>query len=764
MSAATEIATASGNQYFDVSSANVIQTYYYWIQHVSINGTVLAPIGPAWAIPKPAIDGVIEDLTNRIETSHLATQLRSRIEIISNLESGITQINDTIVRENGILTQELRALRDDLTNAVAYINTQTEVAVTERQALANSVTQLVAQLKDNISAAIQEESSVRAKETGALFAEKVIKTDLAGNVSGYGLSSYVDPQGNATSDFQVRADTFSIAPPAVHSSTPPAGGFNGKVWMDTSTNPPTPKWYNSNTGQWQTTPVKGAVPFIVKTTAETLPDGYTIPPGVYIDSAYITRLKAQQIDTRGLTIRDESGKLLFGAGQGLDWSMINGQGKPEDGATRNVFRGDWASDHVYNVGDIVIDAAGYGWSCLQYHTASKTIKPPTYPTTSNTYWTLYTVRGADGENAKTVYLSATSQVFAIAQNGSVSPSSITLQAIGQNLNGSPVFSVTSGSATLTGTGTTRTLTYADMGTNTVTVSVTWDGKTDYVTLHKVQDGLSGIAVVLSNEAHSVPASSNGVVSSYTNSGTTIQVYEGGTALTASPSATSNAFRVGTITVTPAGAITPGSVSYSGTQATISEHSGMSSNTDVVTLNIPITVYRANGTSVTLNRVQTLTKSKTGAQGVQGPQGPQGPQGVQGVQGPPGADGVRGSITAYASGSYWSDTTASNAVWTLLGYAGTPSNNNHLRIGDTVTISNGWSFAATRYWGGSAWLNPGVVIDGNLLVNGTVSADKIYAVNLSAISANAGVITAGVLRSQDNKFVIDLTNKTITIEV
>lgn len=75
--AATEIATASGNQYFDVSSADVIQTYYYWIQHVSINGTVLAPIGPAWAIPKPAIDGVIEDLTNRIETSHLATQLRS---------------------------------------------------------------------------------------------------------------------------------------------------------------------------------------------------------------------------------------------------------------------------------------------------------------------------------------------------------------------------------------------------------------------------------------------------------------------------------------------------------------------------------------------------------------------------------------------------------------------------------------------------------------------------------------------------------------
>lgn len=323
---ARQIAVVSSNQYFDSNAAEVIQTYYYWIQHVSINGTQLPPVGPVSAIPKPEIDKIVEQLMNKIELGHLATQLRSRINLITDLKAGITQINNTIVRENSILTQELQALRDDLTNAVAYINTQTQIAITERQALAESVTTLVAALNDNLTAAIQEEARVRAEETGALFGEKFMKIDLAGNVSGYGLAAYVDPQGNATSDFQVRADTFSIAPPAVHSRTPPAGGFNGKVWMDTSTNPPTPKWFNSQTNQWQTTPVKGAVPFIVKTTAETTPDGYTIPPGVYIDSAFITRLNARQIDTRGLTIRDNQGNVIFGAGVNLPVNRISGLG------------------------------------------------------------------------------------------------------------------------------------------------------------------------------------------------------------------------------------------------------------------------------------------------------------------------------------------------------------------------------------------------------------------------------------------------------
>ena len=83
-----------------------------------------------------------------------------------------------------------------------------------------------------------------------------------------------------------------------------------------------------------------------------------------------------------------------------------------------------------------------------------------------------------------------------------------------------------------------------------------------------------------------------------------------------------------------------------------------------------------------------------------------------------ADGMRGSLMANASGS-WSDTAARNAIWTKLGKAGTPPNNNHLVIGDMVTMG-----ATTRYWNGSAWVAPGVVLNGDMLVDGTVSASKV----------------------------------------
>lgn len=46
--------------------------------------------------------------------------------------------------------------------------------------------------------------------------------------------------------------------------------------------------------------------------------------------------------------------------------------------------------------------------------------------------------------------------------------------------------------------------------------------------------------------------------------------------------------------------------------------------------------------------------------------------------------------------------------------------------------------------------------------GGINADRLNVTSLSAVSANAGTITAGVLQSADGNFVIDLNNKTITI--
>lgn len=64
--------------------------------------------------------------------------------------------------------------------------------------------------------------------------------------------------------------------------------------------------------------------------------------------------------------------------------------------------------------------------------------------------------------------------------------------------------------------------------------------------------------------------------------------------------------------------------------------------------------------------------------------------------------------------------------------------------------------------GTVEAQPAVGINGNLFVDGGIAARALAVDELSAISADIGEVTAGVIRSDDSKFVIDLNNKTITI--
>lgn len=120
---------------------------------------------------------------------------------------------------------------------------------------------------------------------------------------------------------------------------------------------------------------------------------------------------------------------------------------------------------------------------------------------------------------------------------------------------------------------------------------------------------------------------------------------------------------------------------------------------------------------------SIYKAYDGAQGVQGEQG------VQGAKGADGVAGTRGSVTRYGSGSSWSDSAANSLV-----PGGTPV------IGDTVTISSSTQ-AFTKYWSGTNWVDPGVVIDGNLLVNGSISGTKIAA---GTLTAGTGTINKAVI--------------------
>lgn len=229
-----------------------------------------------------------------------------------------------------------------------------------------------------------------------------------------------------------------------------------------------------------------------------------------------------------------------------------------------------------------------------------------------------------------------------------------------------------------------------------TVPVVSDGPTG-------PDGLAAITTVMPNSSHTVPSDYYGNVTNYGGSGTTIQVYEGSTALAFNGGSVTAAsqFAIGTPIASPVGAITVGARSGVGTTtATVAQHSAMTQ--DVATITYPITVRRANGTDVSLSLIQTLTKSRNGANGTNG------------------LNGARGSMTFYVDitpYTTWADAgrPGNDAESAVAGWGGP-------KTGDTMTQYNSSAgVAITRYYNGTNWVSPGTVIDGTLMATGTIYA-------------------------------------------
>lgn len=210
---------------------------------------------------------------------------------------------------------------------------------------------------------------------------------------------------------------------------------------------------------------------------------------------------------------------------------------------------------------------------------------------------------------------------------------------------------------------------------------------DEVTIVKLYDGSNGVNAVsgyLTNEAHTIPASSTGTVNSgdYAAAGGTFKVFNGTTDVT-----TSSTF---TIVGTPSGI-----TAAIGASTGVYTLSAMTVDTTVVT-------FRATYGTTTIDKVYSITKSKTGS------------------------SGQRGSVTAELSiaGTAWSDASA-NQYFTD-NYSGIKV------LNDRITLYNAaQGFAQTKYWSGSAWIAAAAVVDGNLIVTGTITGDKVAANTITA---------------------------------
>ena len=275
------------------------------------------------------------------------------------------------------------------------------------------------------------------------------------------------------------------------------------------------------------------------------------------------------------------------------------------------------------------------------------------------------------------------------------------------------------------------------------------------------DGIDGYTVIITNAAHTFTADTSGTVSSYSGSGTDIEVYKGGTELnsvTGTPTAGQFSVSVS------ASNITAGTTSVVANKFTIGDHSSMTADTALITYTLNIENL------VTGTQKQTFSKSRTGLTGADGADGADGSNGIDGDNGLRRAEGYlyyqsAGTPATTPSGIYtWSTGVVSgtnigtgSTQWNTVPPEMTPGTNaqyyvRQWRAIETVADSTSVSLtigSATlgHNFAGVVTFTAGTLTDGSNTFDPDTklgSGEAATDINNNITTINGGKITTGTL--------------------
>lgn len=229
-------------------------------------------------------------------------------------------------------------------------------------------------------------------------------------------------------------------------------------------------------------------------------------------------------------------------------------------------------------------------------------------------------------DASAVDLTATSSSFSYdSAGGSPSPATSVITATGRNLIDTVFYEFILGTTTVQNT-TSNTYTYTPPSSfsnmpQQITVRLRDKSSTGIVLASSVlslqagRPGVSPVSVFLSKEAHVFPALSSGSVVSYSNSGTTIKVFDGLSELTYDGIGTANG--TWTISTTPTN-ITVGTITDSGSFVTIGDHSSFADGDTLASIIYTVSGKTLAGVAFSVQKVQSFAKAIAGQLGLAGP--------------------------------------------------------------------------------------------------------------------------------------------------
>jgi hypothetical protein len=283
------------------------------------------------------------------------------------------------------------------------------------------------------------------------------------------------------------------------------------------------------------------------------------------------------------------------------------------------------------------------------------------------------------------------QVFLVPSVGSITPSQVVISVTVSNFAATPVMTVVSGTLSPIPTAVNGVFTIPSSSLSTtavvrisatdtsVTPNVTY---TDDITLLRQVEGSSTVVGVLTQEDITLTADSLGNVTSYYGASGNFKVYQG----------TNNITSLCTFSlVSNTSGLTQ---TINATTGAFAVTAGMPTGSSTATI-----TYRATFGATTVDKTITVRKSTATVV----------------------TNGQRGSRTFYVTLSGSTATYSDTLATTTASVDGGPIRN------DVVTQSNASvGFSQSKFWDGTVWNTINAVVDGNLLVTGTVGANKMAA--------------------------------------
>lgn len=164
---ATRHAIVAGNFFYDKTTTATLIEYYYWIEIVSVNGTVSERIGPAFATARPNIDQMIEMLSGQIDDGVLAQSLKTRIAQLDVLDGRLQE--ETVARIAGeeAMSEAYGLLQEDVEGVSTKVDAFTVEFRDANSAMASAVNAVHA-LAEGTQAGLLSEITARADGDKAL--------------------------------------------------------------------------------------------------------------------------------------------------------------------------------------------------------------------------------------------------------------------------------------------------------------------------------------------------------------------------------------------------------------------------------------------------------------------------------------------------------------------------------------------------------------------------------------------------------------------